>query len=177
MTSERGCEGSPPLMTRGSEKKGLQWSTRARVFGIPLVSVAFGTDEKGKTCVAKGFVAVGQFGFGVITIAQFGVGILFGIGQVTIGLVAVGQLALGLLVGVGQFAGGTFAIGQLVAGVYGMGQLGWATYLWSESTKDMEAIAMFYTIKMRVMQEYVSLSLIAKWGIDACRDLLTSLRR
>ena len=177
MTSNRGCEGSPPLITRGRQKKGFQWNTRARVFGIPLVSVAFGTDEKGKTRVAKGFVAVGQFGFGVITIAQFGVGILFGIGQVTIGLVAVGQLALGLLVGVGQFAGGTFAIGQLVAGVYGMGQLGWATYLWSESTKDMEAIAMFYTIKMRVMQEYVSLSLIAKWGIDACRDLLTSLRR
>ena len=177
MTSERGCEGSPPLITRGRQKKGFQWNTRARVFGIPLVSVAFGTDEKGKTRVAKGFVAVGQFGFGVITIAQFGVGILFGIGQVTIGLVAVGQLALGLLVGVGQFAGGTFAIGQLVAGVYGMGQLGWATYLWSESTKDMEAIAMFYTSKMRVMQEYVSLSLIAKWGIDACRDLLTSLRR
>jgi hypothetical protein len=164
-------------MTTERLETGFEWSTRFRVFGIPLVSVAFGTDERGKTRVAKGFVAVGQFGFGAITVAQFGVGILFGIGQVTLGLAAVGQFALGLLVGAGQVAGGTFAIGQFVAGIYAMGQMGWATYLWSESTKDMEAIAMFYTIKMIAMQEHVSFSQIAKWGIDGCRDLFSSFRR
>lgn len=160
-----------------SRATGFHWSTRTRIFGIPLVSVAFGTDERGKTRVAKGIVAVGQFGFGAITVAQFGVGILFGIGQVVGGLAVVGQFAFGLLVGVGQLAFGLFAVGQFVAGVYAMGQMGWATYLWSESTKDMEAIAMFYTIKMIVMQEHVSFLQIGKRGIDACRDLFSSFGR
>ena len=89
---------------------------------------------------------------GAITIAQFGVGIIFGLGQFVVGLVAIGQVALGLLLGVGQFAFGLFAIGQFVAGIYGLCQFGWARYLWSPGHTDMEAVSMFYTIQMKLRQ-------------------------
>lgn len=101
---------------------GYEWKSRATLFGWPLVHVAFGRDKNGKLRVAKGVIAIGQFGIGAITIAQFGIGFLFGLGQFmlsplalgqfAIGLVAIGQFGIGLLFGLGQFATGITAIGQ-----------------------------------------------------------------
>lgn len=107
--------------------RGYEWKSKTTVMGYPLVHVAFGRDEKGKLRVAKGVVAIGQFGIGAITIAQFGIGFVFGIGQFmlaplalgqfAIGLAAAGQFGLGLLAGAGQFATGIFkAVGMATWG-------------------------------------------------------------
>lgn len=135
---------------------GFQWKTRTRLLGIPLICVAYGRDEKGRTMVAKGFVAIGQFAVGGLAIGQFGVG-LVGIGQFALGLLALGQLALGVLVGCGQVAVGTFAIGQFVVGKFARGQFGWAEYLWSPDRADMEAVAMFETIEWLVQQDFATI--------------------
>ncbi len=97
-------------------------------------------------------LAVGQFAYGGIVIAQFGAGIVT-LSQFAVGLLAFGQLALGLLLGLGQIAGGVMAIGQVVWGIYGLCQVGWAKYMWSPGRTDMEAVSMFYTVKMMILQE------------------------
>lgn len=153
-TQSRFCPGcgapypSRPVWT-GS---GRDWKSRTRVFGIPLVHVAYGRDNQGGLRVAKGIIAVGQFGVGLITIAQFGVGILFGVGQFIFGLTALAQFAGALLVGVGQLATGVLAVGQVVAGIFGLAQDGVAKYMWSPSRVDMEAVAMFSTIALKLQQ-------------------------
>jgi hypothetical protein len=131
---------------------GLEWKSRTTVLGFPLVHVAFGRDGQGKLRVAKGIIAVGQFAVGLITLAQFGIGILFGFGQFLIGLTVVAQFAGGLLLGIGQFATGIIVVGQVAVGVYAICQLGLATYMWGPSRTDMEAVAMFSTILLRLRE-------------------------
>ncbi|MFH1112383.1 MAG: hypothetical protein V1792_00545 [Pseudomonadota bacterium] len=143
---------------------GYYWKTRANLFGLPLVCIAFGSDPQGKTRVAKGFLAIGQFAVGVITLAQFGVGIV-GIGQFAFGVAAVGQLALGMLAGFGQISIGMFAVGQIVAGTYGMGQMGWATYMWSPERTDMEAVSMFHSVTWLFQQGPSTVLDAAKFGL------------
>jgi hypothetical protein len=128
------------------------WKTRARFLGIPLICIACGTDQRGKSVVAKGFVAVGRYAMGGLAIGQFAAGVI-GIGQVSVGLVALGQVALSPIVAFGQLAVGVFAVGQFVIGKFGRGQFGWAKYLWSPGRTDMEAVAMFKTIEWLLQQD------------------------
>lgn len=138
--------GKSPGLPKHGNGHGFAWKTRAALFGIPLICIAFGTDENGKGRVAKGFIAIGQIAIGGIAVGPLGLGVV-AVGQLAVGLIAFGQLALGLAAGVGQMATGAFAIGQFVAGKYGLGQMGWAEYLWSQGRTDMEAVAMFDTIR------------------------------
>ena len=141
---ESSQEDHSPAIPRS--RAGFHWKTRAGLFGVPLICIAFGADEHGKMRVAKGFVAVGQIAIGGISVGPLGAGII-ALGQVAVGLFAFGQMALGVAAGFGQFAAGFFAVGQFVAGHYGLGQMGWADYLWSQGRTDMEAVAMFDTIR------------------------------
>jgi len=129
-----------------------EWKSRASLFGIPLVHVAFGRDAGGRLRIAKGFIAIGQFAFGAITVAQFGVGLIFGLGQFMCGLAVVGQVAAGVLVAVGQLATGLIAVGQVAAGLYALAQAGWGRYLWTPTHVDMEAVALFHTIYFKLAQ-------------------------
>jgi hypothetical protein len=153
---------------------GFEWKTRSRLFGLPVICVAFGCDERGKTKIAKGVIAVGQFALGVVAIGQCGIG-LISLGQFAVGIAALGQLAVGLLTGWGQFAVGTFALGQVVVGMYAKGQMGWAEYLWSPGRTDMEAVAMFETILWLPRQDLATiadnLSFIVESGVDSLRSL------
>ena len=79
------------------------------------------------------------------------------IGQFALGLVAFGQLGLALVVAFAQVAVGPFAVGQVVIGMYARGQVGWARFLWSPGHTDMEAVAMFETIKWWVQQDLSSM--------------------
>jgi len=154
---------------------GFEWKTRAAFFGIPLICIAYGRDHRGKFRVAKGFLAIGQCALGGIVIAQFGAGVL-AIGQFVTGLFAVGQFALGGLLAAGQFSGGLLAVGQVVVGIYGLGQVGWATYLWSQGRTDMEAVSMFYTIKMMVLhQGGITFGEVLRGGYDWGTQTLRSL--
>jgi hypothetical protein len=99
--------------------QGYEWKSKAHILGIPLVHVAVGRDAQGKLRVAKGIIAIGQFGVGVITVAQFGVAGLFGIGQFMAAPIAIGQFALGLAA-IGQFAiGGLYGLGMVGTGIWG----------------------------------------------------------
>jgi len=140
-------ESSPEIPT-GSvparRYRGFEWRTEAEILGWPIVHVAFGKDSvTGKILVARGLIAVGQFGVGLVTVAQVGVGVLFGFGQCVAGIVCVGQLALGALFGLGQFATGQTAIGQFALGEYILAQMGWGKYMWTPEVKDPEAVAYF----------------------------------
>ncbi len=111
--------GAPWPGRQGWRGWGYEYKSKQRVLGLPLVHVAFGRDEKGKMRVAKGIIAIGQFALGVFTIAQFGVGAVFGLGQFVIAPIAVGQFALGL-VALGQFGIGLlYGAGQIATGLLG----------------------------------------------------------
>ncbi|MBN1574800.1 MAG: hypothetical protein JW984_16510 [Deltaproteobacteria bacterium] len=123
---------------------GYEYRSEAEILGWPVIHVAFGKDaETGKIIVAKGIIAIGQFGVGLITIAQVGVGLLFGFGQCVAGIIAVGQFALGVCFGLGQFATGLTAIGQLALGRYVLTQIGIGQHVWSPTRKDPEAVEHF----------------------------------
>jgi len=146
---------SDPRLTNSSPaspRKGFEWRTRASIFGFPLVCIAFGRDPSGRLRVARGLLAIGQFAYGGIVIAQFGAGLVT-ISQFAVGLLSFGQLALGILLGLGQLSTGIMAVGQVAWGLYALCQVGWAKYMWSPYRTDMEAVSMFYTVKMMVLQE------------------------
>jgi hypothetical protein len=121
---------------------GFEYTSARTFLGYPLVHIAFGRDRHGKRRVARGIIAIGQFAFGLVTVAQFGVGLLFGFGQFIVGGAVLAQFAGGL-VAVGQFAAGYAALGQMVLAYYGLGQIGLAKFLWSPSRKDVEAASFF----------------------------------
>jgi hypothetical protein len=155
--------------------KGFEWRTRASIFGFPLICIAFGRDPNGRLRIARGLLAIGQFAYGGIVIAQFGEGIVT-LSQFAVGLLAFGQLALGILLGLGQVSTGVMAIGQVVCGLYGLCQIGWAKYMWSPDRTDMEAVSMFYTVKMMILQEGgISLGEVIRGGYEWGRRWLISL--
>lgn len=61
--------------------------------GLPLLHISFKYKPNRRPVVAKGIVAIGQFGCGVICISQFGVGII-SISQFTIAGFALAQFGL-----------------------------------------------------------------------------------
>lgn len=124
-------------------KVGFEYKSKAEIRGWPLIHVAFGRDEKGRFRIAKGVIAVGQFGIGLITFAQIGLGVLFGFGQMTAGLIAIGQLAPAALFGVGQFTTGHIAIGQFAIGDWVLAQIGFGVHAWTTMSRDPEAVAFF----------------------------------
>lgn len=134
---------------------GFEWRTQAEYYGYPLVCVAFGRNGRGGMRVAKGWIAVGQFAFGLITFAQVGVGILFGFGQVLVGLTAVSQVAITLLFGVGQLATGYVAIGQLALGYYVLCQVGLGWHVWRQGYQDPQAVEFFARLAERLGLEFL----------------------
>ncbi|MBN1552963.1 hypothetical protein JW979_15925 [bacterium] len=124
--------------------RGFEWRSRTTLMGWPLIHVAFGRNQNtGKLRVAKGIIAIGQFGFGYITFAQFGIGFVFGFGQFIASLIAISQFSLGIYLGLGQFATGYIAIGQIAFGIYVLAQVGYGKYVWSTIIKHPEAIRFF----------------------------------
>ena len=94
---------------------GFEWKSSTKLFGWPLVHIAFGREKGGKLRIAKGVLAIGQFGIGAITIAQFGIGFLAGVGQFILAPLALAQFGLGLGV-IAQFAAGIRSISAIIIG-------------------------------------------------------------
>lgn len=72
---------------------GYEYRTKSTLFGVPLLHVSFKYRQNRMPVVARGIIAVGQFGFGVVNISQFGVG-LFSVSQITLAGAAVAQFAV-----------------------------------------------------------------------------------
>lgn len=135
--------GAPQPAKQDWQGYGFEWKSKTTLYGFPLIHIATGRDAKNRVRVAKGIIAIGQYAIGFITVAQFGIGILFGLGQFMVGIVCIAQFAGGVLFGLGQFATGYAAIGQFALGYYAIAQIGFARYLWSVSHKDPEALEFF----------------------------------
>lgn len=63
------------------------------MFGLPLLHISFKYRSNRTPVVAKGIIAIGQFGCGVINISQFGIG-LVSISQFTISGFALAQFGV-----------------------------------------------------------------------------------
>lgn len=106
-----GCGAPYPARERW-DGYGFEYKSSATLFGLPLVHISFKYRPNRVPVVAKGVIAVGQFGIGIVNISQFGIG-LFSLSQFTIAGYALAQFAaayaciaqIGLYVerGYGQF--------------------------------------------------------------------------
>lgn len=100
----------------GMMNLGVDWSSRARIFGHPVIHVATGIDSKtGKKRIAKGWIAVGDIAIGGLALGGVGCGVI-GVGGLGAGLVGIGGLGLGALLGTGGGAVGLVANGGGAAG-------------------------------------------------------------
>jgi hypothetical protein len=91
---------------------GYEYKSQTTIARLPLLHVSFKYRPNRGPVVARGVIAIGQFGCGVVCIAQFGVGVL-----------SISQFTLAVF-GLAQFGAAYSLIAQL--GVYiaeGRGQL------------------------------------------------------
>jgi hypothetical protein len=122
---------------------GYEWKSSTMIWGYPLVHIAYGRNAQGKLRVAKGVIAIGQFAIGLIVIAQFGVGFLFGFGIFVLALAAVAVVAITPTIGIGQLATGYIALGQIALGYYALGYYALGVYGWGVNHRDIEALKLF----------------------------------
>ena len=91
--------------------QGVEWKSRARIFGVPVIHIATGMDLKtGRRRIAKGWFAFGDIAFGGFAVGGIGVG-LIGMGGMGVGLIGIGGAGIGLLLGIGGLATGLVATG------------------------------------------------------------------
>ncbi|MEX2212957.1 MAG: bifunctional serine/threonine protein kinase/MFS transporter [Phycisphaeraceae bacterium] len=117
--------GLPSSVVTGMQRAiGREYKSKATLFGLPLVHIAYGIDPKtGRKRVAKGIIAMGDVAIGVFAFGGMAMGGITFAG-VGLGLVSFAGLAIGLLAAIGGLAIGTFAFGGLAIGGVAIG--GWA---------------------------------------------------
>ena len=84
--------GAPRPALEQWDGRGFEYKSSASIAGIPLVHISFKYRPNCVPVVARGIIAIGQFGCGVVNISQFGIGI-FSISQFTVSVLAVAQFA------------------------------------------------------------------------------------
>ena len=72
---------------------GYEYKSKVTLAGLPLVHISFKFRPNRRPVVARGVIAIGQFGCGVFCIAQFGIGVV-SISQFTVAAFAIGQFAV-----------------------------------------------------------------------------------
>ena len=88
-----------------------RYTSKIRLFGLPLVSIRFGRDRNpSQNTLAVGIIAVGNFSVGVVSIGLISAGVF------SLGMIAAGAMALGM-VSVGWAAVGISVMGIHAAGV------------------------------------------------------------
>lgn len=115
---------TPGTRTRSAHwnaQPGREWKSPARLFGVPVIHVAYGFDPKtGDKLVARGIIAVGDVAIGGIASGGLSVG-LISFGGVALGLNAIGGLAIGLQLAFGGAAVGGIAMGGAAVGLVALG--------------------------------------------------------
>ena len=110
----------PAELNARPKPRGYEYRSDRRVFGLPLIHIAFSRDSEGKEMrTATGLIAIGDIAIGGIAIGGFSFGGI-AVGGISAGLVSFGGIALGLLtalggVGLGGFAAGSFTVGLIAA--------------------------------------------------------------
>jgi predicted Ser/Thr protein kinase len=134
---------------------GVDYRSRATLFGLPLVHVVYGVDPKtGKARVAKGIIAIGGQAQGVVAIGGLAIGGL-AIGGGAIGIVAFGGGALGvfsfgglaiaLVLALGGGAIAPIALGGGVLGYMALGGGGIGAHVSAANAHDPVAQQFFGT--------------------------------
>ncbi len=102
---------------------GIDYKSKTKVFGLPLVHVATGIDPRtGRMRIAKGIIAIGDIAFGVVAMGGVAVGGLT-FGGLGVGVISLAGMAIGVLAAIGGGAIGTFAFGGMAVGVVALGGL------------------------------------------------------
>lgn len=101
---------------------GIRRRSKAEIFGIPLVAVAYGPDPAKNELRghAKGIIAFGDIASGFLAFGGVAFGV-FAFGGVAVGLLGFGGLALGLIFATGGCAVGGVAIGGCAIGYIAIG--------------------------------------------------------
>jgi predicted Ser/Thr protein kinase len=137
----------PPRFRR---MMGYEHRSKATLFGLPVLHLAFGIDPAtGKGRTAKGIIAMGErargvFAFGGSAIGVFACGAV-GIGIVSFsglsfGILSIGGLAFGLLLAFGGVAVAPFAVGGLAVGWLAAGGAAFGVHVASEKVHDPYAM-------------------------------------
>jgi len=87
-----GC-GAPYPAREKWDGWGFEYKSQTEILGLPFLHISFKYRPNRHPVPAKGFIAIGQFAFGVVTISQFGIGV-FSISQFTIAGFAFAQMAI-----------------------------------------------------------------------------------
>jgi hypothetical protein len=107
-----GC-GAPYPAKEKWDGWGIEYKSKMKILGMPFLHIALKYRANGVPVPAKGFIAIGQFGIGVINISQFGIG-LFSLSQFTIAGFAIAQIgiAYSLIAQIGLYI--NYGIGQFI---------------------------------------------------------------
>lgn len=127
--------------------RGKRYQSEAKLFGWPVISIAFGPDGKEKRGHARGLIAVGDIATGGIAVGGIASGIV-SVGGLAFGACALGGNAVGLLTAMGGLAIstgiatggaaiGTFATGGGAAGLLAQG--GGAAGLYARSAAGVSS--------------------------------------
>ena len=96
------------------------YSSKRRLFGLPLVDIRFSHDRHPcRENTAVGVLAIGNFAVGVVSIGLLSAGVI-SVGMVTLGLLALGMVAVGGLA-VGMTTLGVLSLGMASVGIYAFG--------------------------------------------------------
>ena len=72
---------------------GYEYKSKLSLAGLPIVHISFKYRPNRRPVVARGIIAIGQFGCGVVCISQFGIGVV-SISQFTVAGFAIAQFAV-----------------------------------------------------------------------------------
>lgn len=112
------------VLTRPSDLPnfGKRYRSKATLFGLPVIDIAFGPKNGEMRGRAKGIIAIGDIAMGGIAIGGLALGGV-AIGGMSVGLCTLGGAAIGLLAGAGGLATGALASGGLGVGILATGGL------------------------------------------------------
>ena len=110
-TTAPSASGARVIMTVPKWAAGVEYKSKATLWGLPLLHVATGVDPvTGKRRTAKGIIALGNVAKGVVAIGGVAMGFI-SLGGLSIGVIAFGGGAIGLLAMGGGALGLVAAIG------------------------------------------------------------------
>jgi hypothetical protein len=142
----------PPTIRR---MMGYEYRSKAALFGLPLLHLAYGVDPRtGGRRTARGVIAMGDRAYGVIAFGGIAAGVFafggLGVGLISfsglsLGVFAIGGFALGLLAAYGGFALAPFAFGGLAIGYIAAGGMGIGPHVADAHSHDATAHAFLHT--------------------------------
>jgi hypothetical protein len=103
------------LVRKGDEPRGRRFRSKATLFGLPAIDIAFGPWHGERVGRARGFLAIGDVATGALAIGGQARGIV-ALGGTAVGGLACGGLSIGLLTAYGGMAIGGLAFGGAAVG-------------------------------------------------------------